>query len=157
MISIYNISAAASQLPRLVACLPAIEFMLLHVLSTVSLRILLTLRYRLKFLSISEPRRHGSIFNADRRFLTVGNKPPLLVVREELVDVVGFEPTEPLGNGVTARLNTPTLTHILLLSAACTVLLGKKEQYYQMERVERIELSALAWKAKVLPLYDTRV
>ncbi len=25
-----------------------------------------------------------------------------------------------------------------------------------MERVARIELAALAWKAKVLPLYDTR-
>ena len=26
-----------------------------------------------------------------------------------------------------------------------------------MERVRRIELLALAWKAKVLPLYDTRL
>ena len=26
-----------------------------------------------------------------------------------------------------------------------------------LERVRRIELLALAWKAKVLPLYDTRI
>lgn len=27
----------------------------------------------------------------------------------------------------------------------------------KLERVARIELAALAWKAKVLPLYDTRI
>jgi hypothetical protein len=31
---------------------------------------------------------------------------------QKLVKVVGFEPTKPLGNGVTARHNTPALSYL---------------------------------------------
>ena len=55
-----------------------------------------------------------------------------------MVDAVGLEPTMPEAADLQSAGVTNFPTHPL-------------------ERVRRIELLASAWKAEVLPLYDTRI
>lgn len=44
---------------------------------------------------------------------------------------------------------------LVLKKESCTAHRAKMKKVYS-ERVARIELAASAWKAEVLPLYDTR-
>ena len=59
---------------------------------------------------------------------------------------------EILRNGADRQIRTADLT----LTKGALYQLSHISNHLKMERTARIELAALAWKAKVLPLYDVR-
>ena len=56
-------------------------------------------------------------------------------------------------SGADRQIRTADLT----LTKGALYQLSHISMHHRLERTARIELAALAWKAKVLPLYDVRV